>query len=214
MTTTIKPELLQDLGIRFPTENSTQKARYGLYKCPFCNNEFEANTNSVKSGKQKSCGCLTKTHGLTKHRLYSIWNSMMARCYNINKNSYINYGGKGIIVCERWHNINNFIEDMFPSFEEGLTLDRIDVEGNYEPDNCRWIDRNTQAQNTRKLKSTNTSGYRGVYLNKSRGKWQVEITVNNKKKHLGCFTNPEEGARAYDQYIIDNNLAHTKNFEY
>ena len=155
-----------------------------------------------------------KSHGLRKHRLYSIWNSMMARCYNMNKDEYKNYGGRGITVCERWHNVANFIEDMFPSFIEGFTLDRIDVHGNYEPENCRWVTRNIQSQNTRKLMITNKSGYRGVGWNKSVGKWVARIKINNKNKYLGCFTNLEEGARAYDQYVIDNNLAHTKNFEY
>ena len=155
----------------------------------------------------------TKSHGLSNHRLYNTWNNMMKRCYNMNTDSYVNYGGKGIIVCERWHNVANFIEDMFPSFEEGLTLDRRDASGNYEMANCRWVDRNTQAQNTRKIMITNTSGYRGVCWHKSIGKWIVQIQINSRIKHLGCFTNPEEGARAYDQYIIDNNLSHTKNFD-
>ena len=214
------PELLKDLGMKFPTENSKKKYRYGLYKCSFCNNEFEARTGHIKRGAQKSCGCLKRgnsnsiKHGLRNHRMYSTWNGMMARCYNINTNNYINYGGRGIIVCERWHNIENFIEDMYPSFIEGLTLDRVNVDGNYEPENCRWIDRGTQAQNTRKIKSTNTSGYRGVSWHKGVGKWRVQIFINYKSKHLGHFTNPAEGARAYDQYIIDNNLEHTKNFDY
>lgn len=154
-----------------------------------------------------------KSHGLSKHRLYRTWTSMMTRCYNMNRDEYKYYGGRGISVSERWHNVVNFIEDMFPSFEEGLTLDRIDVHGNYEIENCRWVDRNTQTQNTRKIMSTNTSGYRGVNYDKDKGKWRAQISINNKKKYLGYFTTPEEGARAYDQYIIDNNLAHTKNFD-
>lgn len=206
------PELLDDLGMKFPTENSKKKTRYGLYECPFCGSEFKALTGDIKSGKQKSCGCLKREHNLTKHRLYNLWNGMMARCYNINQDNYKNYGGRGISVCERWHNIENFIEDLYSSFEEGLSLDRLDVNGNYEPENCRWVDKNTQAQHTRKIRNTNTSGYRGVSWHKSRGKWQVQIVINNKKKHLGYFTDPADGARAYDQYIIDNNLAHTKNF--
>ena len=209
------PELLEDLGMKFPTENSKQKTRYGLYECPFCGNEFRALTNNIKRGTTKSCGCLTTaTHGLTKHRMYSIWRGMMERCYNMSKVEYKNYGGRCISVCERWHNIENFIEDMVPSFEEGLTLDRINVDGNYEPDNCRWADKSTQTQNTRRLRSTNKSGYRGVSWDKRVCKWRVQIAVNNKVKHLGCFTTPEEAARVYDQYIIDNNLEHTKNFDY
>ena len=212
----IKPELLEDLGMKFPRgDTNARKRRYGLYKCPQCGNTFEARVDNIVQGTTKGCGCLRgELHNLSYHRIYSTWNSMMARCYNMNKDNYINYGSKGIIVCERWHNVTNFIEDMFPSFEEGLTLDRIDVTGNYEIENCRWVDRSTQAQNTRKLKSTNKSGYRGVSWDKGTGKWRVQIQISNKNKHLGRFTNPEEGARAYDQYIIDNNLSHTKNFEY
>ena len=155
----------------------------------------------------------TKSHGLSNHRLYKTWVGMMERCYNISKDNYIKYGGSGIRVCERWHNVANFIEDMFPSFIEGLTLDRRDTSGNYEMENCRWVDKSTQAQNTRRLRSTNTSGYRGVCWHKRYNKWIVQIQINSRIKHKGYFTNPEEGARAYDQYIIDNNLAHTKNFD-
>ena len=209
------PKLIRDLGMMFPNENSKQKRRYGLYKCPFCGKEFEAITDNIKSGNIQSCGCLTTaTHGLSKHPLFNIWRGMISRCLSPNNKAFKNYGGRGITVCERWQNPINFVEDMFPSFEKGLTLDRIDVHGNYEPENCRWVTRNIQSQNTRKLKSTNTSGYRGVSYYKKYGKWSVRISVNNKIKYLGYFINPEEGARAYDQYIIDNNLEHTKNFEY
>lgn len=214
------PKLIRDVGMMFPTENSKKKRRYGLYECPFCGNEFEAQTDNIKSEKQKSCGCSKREnsgpikHGLSNHPLFGIWSAMISRCGSPKNKAFKYYGGRGITVCERWKNPINFIEDMFPSFEEGLTLDRINVDGNYEPDNCRWVDRNTQAQNTRKIMITNTSGYRGVCWHKKYNKWQVRIAVNNKNKHLGCFTNPEEAARVYDQYVIDNNLSHTKNFEY
>ena len=209
-----KPILLEDLGMRFPTENSKQKARYGLFKC-FCGNEFEAIIASVKKGNTKSCGCLKNqdrvTHGLTKHRLYNTWNQMMRRCHNPEHKNYIDYGGRGITVCERWHSIENFIEDMFPTFEEGLTLDRIDVDGNYEPSNCRWVDKYIQAQNTRLLRDNNKSGFRGVYWHKANNKWRVRIMVSNKRINLGYFNTAIEGAIAYNNYIIENNLEHPLN---
>ena len=103
---------------------------------------------------------------------------MKTRCYNIKCREYKNYGARGIQVCDRWLDINNFIEDMYPSYQEGLSLDRIDVDGNYEPDNCRWATYNIQQHNTRDICSNNTSGLRGVCINKN--KWEAKIMVSNK----------------------------------
>jgi len=202
--------LLEDLGLLYPTSNSKQKARYGLYKC-FCGKEFKVIKAHIKNGNTKSCGCsINKTHGLRSHRLYDTWRNMLKRCNNKNDKSYLDYGGRGVKVCRRWERLENFISDMYPTFKEGLTLDRKNHLGNYEPDNCRWATLNTQAQNTRLLNSTNTSGYRGV--SKNGEKWRVRISIDNKSKHLGYFKNPIDGAKAYDRYITDNNLEHTKNF--
>ena len=208
------PILLQDLGMQFATPSSKQKTRAGLYKCK-CGNTFKSMTHHIKSGSTKSCGCLgtNNKHNLTKHRLYSTWKSMMQRCYNKNTINYVNYGWRGIKVCDEWLDVRNFIEDMYPSFKEGLTLDRIDVDGNYEPSNCRWVDNFVQARNTRKLQKNNTSGYRGVYFDKYANKWSVIIGVNKKKIKIGYFKTAEEGARAYDKYVIDNNLEHPTNFK-
>ena len=160
-----KPVLLEDLGMKFPTENSKEKKRFGLFKC-FCGNEFEAITSNIKSGLQKSCGCLINqdkiTHGLTNHILYTTWNNMIQRCHNSEHKYYKDYGGRGITVCERWHSVENFIGDMLPTYEEGLSLDRINPNGNYEPSNCRWATKSIQARNTRLLREDNKSGFRGV----------------------------------------------------
>lgn len=208
--------LLKDLGMLYPNNTAKYKVRFGIYEC-FCGTEFKANSYSVKHKLVISCGCIKKmfhprvTHGLKHHRLYKTWRSMIQRCDNQKVSNYKDYGGRGIEVCERWKDIHNFIEDVYPSFQEGKTLDRIDVNGNYEPSNCRWADSFVQARNKR-LQKNNTSGYKGVSFSKVFKKWVAYINVANKRKHLGCFETVIEGARAYDKYVIDNNLEHPTNF--
>lgn len=203
--------LLKVLGMENPTQNSTYKRRYGLFKC-FCGKEFKSVISSIKNKYIKSCGCLHTTHNLTNHRLYSIWNSMMQRCYNLKEKSYKDYGKRGIVVCNDWHNVENFINDMYPSFVESLTLDRENPNGNYEKSNCRWADKTVQARNTQRLRKDNSSGYRGVSWHKRDLVWNVRISVDNKRIHLGYFNTALDGALAYDNYITVNNLEHTKNF--
>lgn len=203
--------LLKDLGMKFPKETSKKKARYGLYKC-FCGNEFETQFHGVKNKSITSCGCSRVTHNKTKHSLYTVWHNMVRRCINKNHRGYKDYGGRGITVCDEWFDINNFIEDMLPSYQDGLSIDRKNNDLGYNKDNCRWVNKNTQARNTRKIMSTNVSGYRGVCWHKQRQKWRVAISINNKSIHIGLFDNPLDGALAYDNYIIKHNLEHTKNF--
>jgi hypothetical protein len=81
---------------------------------------------------------MKRTHGLSKTRFYGIWNDMVMRCHNPNKHRYENYGGRGIVVCDRWRTFQNFYDDMFLTYKPGLTLERNNVNGNYEADNCRW----------------------------------------------------------------------------
>lgn len=90
-------------------------------------------------------------HGLAdRHRLYATWKSMRTRCNNPRTSSYKYYGGKGIKVCERWDSFSAFLEDMSPSYVEGLTLDRIDNLGNYCKDNCKWSTHSEQTSNQNK----------------------------------------------------------------
>lgn len=134
---------------------------------------------------------------------------MMHRVYNQKDPHYKSYGGRGILVCKRWHTINNFIIDMYPTYQKGFTLDRVDNDGNYEPSNIRWATHNIQCRNTRKLMSTNTSGYRGVSFD--RNKYTSVIHVNKKRIRLGRFNTALEAAIAYDKYVIENGLEHTIN---
>lgn len=116
----------------------------------------------LRSGNSKSCGCWAAelsamrrtTHGQTNTRLYPIWNAMQNRCYKENHKEYHRYGGRGITVCPEWReNFLNFYEwAMANGYDENAprgqcTLDRIDNDNGYSPDNCRWVDMKTQANN-------------------------------------------------------------------
>lgn len=147
------------------------------------------------------------THGMTHHRLYNTWVSMLKRTSNPNSPDYDDYGAKGIKVCKDWEDIKVFIEDMYPSFIEGMTIDRIDNTKGYSKDNCRWASNFQQKQNTTLLRSTNTSGYRGVSYRKERDRWQAQISHNNKYVRIGAsFHTAEEAAIAYNNYVIVHSL--------
>jgi len=87
-------------------------------------------------------------HGLSRTEEYNIWSSMKQRCFNKNRLNYKNYGGRGIIVCKRWLKFENFFVDMGKR-PKGKSVDRIDNNGNYEPNNCKWSTQKEQCRNTR-----------------------------------------------------------------
>ena len=123
-----------------------------------CGNFKEASSILLRKGTTKSCGCLLKkgnpTHGKCNTRLHTIWDKMKARCYNKNSTAYKNYGGRGIKVCQEWLDdfMNFYNWSMNNGYQEGLTIDRIDSDSSYEPNNCRWTDRKTQNRNRRNTK--------------------------------------------------------------
>jgi len=122
-----------------------------LCRC-VCGAEKIVRSGELRYGKTLSCGCLRKkvisnlfsTHGLSKTPTYIIWKSMRKRCLNPGVNDAIHY--QGVTVCERWNSFENFLADMGER-PEGMSIDRIDSSGNYEPGNCRWASKKTQAIN-------------------------------------------------------------------
>lgn len=101
----------------------------------------------------KSCGCNRRNrmviHGKSKHPLYYIWKRMISRCTNPKTPEWKNYGGRGIIVCDKWKDVCNFIEDMEPTYKKGLTLERINNDQGYNPENCTWATYSEQHNNKR-----------------------------------------------------------------
>ena len=121
-----------------------------------CGNKKHIDMYSLISGVTVSCGCYNlekshfKKHGMIKTRIYNIHSNMIERCTNVNSPNYKNYGGRGISVCKEWTSFTSFYNDMHIGYADSLSLDRIDNEGGYCKENCRWSTRKEQSRNTRK----------------------------------------------------------------
>lgn len=138
------------------------------------------------------------THGYSRTKLYSTFWGMLNRCYIDTNKAYNLYGGRGIEVCEEWRGFDkflNFYEWAYSNgYEEGLQLDRIDYDGNYSPENCRWV---TPTENSRNqgVRKDNSSGVRGVNKKKNSNKWVARISVDGKRIYLGERSDFEEAVK-------------------
>lgn len=185
-----------------------------LCRCD-CGREKTVASRSLVSGNTRSCGCLEtgrfinglggKRHGGSNERLYRVWGGMRNRCYDENRPEYPNYGGRGIRVCDEW--LHDYAAFRKWAYENGFdpdlsgyecSIDRIDVNGDYRPDNCRWIPMSEQGWNTRRIGMieyrgepmtlVEASGLYGIAAKTIKGRlkrgWPVERAVETPARKL------------------------------
>lgn len=146
-----------------PEKRPGRRNYFWACKCD-CGNDAVVIGSSLTNGRTKSCGCLQREkaviagrsrkgavirHGRSRTREYQVWHQMIRRCHDPKSPVYRHYGGRGITVCERWHDAANFLADMGPRPSPQHTLGRINNDAGYCPENCRWETRTQQARNTR-----------------------------------------------------------------
>lgn len=174
---------------------SEKRVAYWLCRCD-CGAVREVRTSSLTSGRSKSCGCLhreitskigktiNKTHGQFGTPLYFVWNSMKQRCGNPKSTSYPEYGDRGISVCEEWLRFEPFYEWANENgYSHGLSIDRIDNDGNYCPENCRWVNNDIQCRNRRSNVRFEYKGY-----NLTLPEWSEKTGINRSTLASRLFT--------------------------
>jgi len=166
------------------------KSGQTMWKCQCdCGNFVIVNGRDLKNGHTKSCGCLFKITSvingqkvrkipdisISKTRLYNIWYGMKARCYNPKHIFYYDYGGRGITICNEWKNdvIVFYNWTIVNGYQDDLSIDRIDNDGNYEPDNCKWVSYKDQTNNT-------SRNHFETFNNKTQtmGQWATELEID------------------------------------
>ena len=212
------PKLIGETYMKYPTKNSNKKLKFGLYECPYCGTHWEVNSSLIKTGRTKSCGCqkintLGITHGLKSNKYYQTWCDMINRCNNPKNKAYKDYGGRGITVCDEWLSATSFVTWCEGTYIEGMTLDRIDNDKGYSPENCRWTTKTIQSINQRVGKN-NKSGYVGVSWNNKNNNWMAKIKSGDFFIYIGSFHTKEEAVQARDNYIIENSLPHKLSTDY
>lgn len=181
-----------------------------LFECNCtCGKSTIVALNNLRSGKQVSCGCHKNAqtskrnfkHGIQNKRLLGLWNAMKQRCNNPKNHAYKYYGGRGIKICDEWLEFKTFYEwAMKNGYEENLTIDRIDNDGDYCPKNCRWSNRFVQANNKRNNVFVEFNGDRKTISEWARIIGIKQPTLSNRINNLGwsidkAFTTPVRGDR-------------------
>lgn len=200
----------------FHKEYSGKKRKFGIFICKYCGNKFESLSTRDDTPLKKSCGCYTNelrkhcTHKKSNHKLYRVWVAMRDRCNNKTNKGYKNYGERGISVCREWKDdfMSFYRWSMENGYEKGKSIDRINNDKGYSPDNCRYTTPLIQNCNRRNF---NKYGFFGVA--KHREKYLAHISIKNKKRHIGSFDTIKEAALARDVFVLLNNLPNQLNFK-
>lgn len=195
-------KLIDLTGKRFCFLTVVERADYNIDNRPVwrcrcdCGNIVDARGECLRKGHTKCCGCglARMKQGMSRTKLYSVLDGMRSRCYNPRNARYKDYGARGITVCDQWmgrQGRENFLNWAVQNgYKEGLSIDRIDVNGNYEPGNCRWTTDSVQMFNRQKRPSR--LGLRGVYYIEDKHKYRVEIRCNRQTHYLGYYKDLEE----------------------
>lgn len=191
----------------FKKEVGKSKLRENKYSCCKCDcgKEKEIPLSAVVMGRQRSCGCDSSQN--IKDRIYNIYNAMKQRCYYKNGARYKDYGGRGIKICDEWLcSFKNFKEwALSHGYRDNLTIERIDNNGDYCPENCKFASYQIQSSNQR-VRKDNSSGYRGINHNQKQNRWVARVQVNKKRKCIGYFKTPEEAHKARVEYLREHKL--------
>lgn len=201
--------------------------KVSLYHCEKCGNNVEVQDTYVRTGKKVDCGCGTKErmietkkknktikHGMHGTPEYNAWRGMKARCYKKSYQHYDRYGGRGIIVCDEWKNdFMAFYNDMGKKPTPKHQLDRIDNDGNYCKENCRWA---TPSQNCyNRSRYHNKTKFIGVSENtKKKGRYSAWFSVNRKHIQVGTYDSPDEAYKERIKAMKKYNIEHNANLEY
>lgn len=193
--------VVEDVGV-------VGRDRFVICNCSCGTTGFRTRLRLLTTGDTKSCGCLQqelrdsrKRHMLTGSPTYISWQAMKTRCRNENSDNYENYGGRGITYDPSWEVFDNFLEDMGLR-PEGMTLDRIDVNGNYCKENCCWSSKTEQVFNRRKQQGT-SSDYIGVSKPKGSCYWVACLSKNGKRLFREKFLSEEDAVNAYNEACLE-----------
>lgn len=211
---------LYDTEKRKPKETSKQKEQYAMFKCD-CGKETEIYKRHGVSGsvkRCKECGNLARTkhlfkHGISRTKEYMILANMIQRCENQSNPEYKNYGGRGISVCSEWRNdpeaFVSYVRQLTNHNTDGYTIDRINVDRNYEAGNIRYASKVTQSNNKR----FNSPANKFYGVRKVHNIYIAEISHNGEYKYLGSSKVERECAMIREKYIEENNLQNKSNKE-